>query len=74
MALIEIGYHPNLVTFHGIFRSATGTCDSWTLLLGYCRGGNLLDYMRRCGRLKLPSAKQLIGNILLSLALGAISD
>jgi len=39
--LIAIRPHTNAVSFHGIFASESETGKSWTILLGYCVGGDL---------------------------------
>lgn len=68
-ALLGIGPHPNLVSFHGIFRNRSDAGETWTLLLGYCSAGNVLERMRDDGGpFGIRSSKQLAGEMLAALA------
>jgi len=67
-ALLAIGSHPNLVSFHGMFASNSDAGKQWTLLLGYCSAGNLLHYLRVLGVFKMSPAKKLARSMLKALA------
>jgi len=63
-ALLAIGPHAHVVSFHGIFASKSETGKRWTLLLGYCAAGDLLNYLRTHGRFDSLLAKNLARSML----------
>jgi len=67
-ALLAIGSHPNIVSFHGIFATSSDTGKQWALLLGYCAAGNLLHCLQTSGVFKISPAKHLAGSMLSALA------
>jgi len=64
MVLTACGSHPNVVSFHGIFRSDFDTGKVWTLLLGHCAGGNLLARLDVHGSFETALAKQFATSML----------
>jgi len=67
-ALLAIGPHPHVVSFHGIFASKSDMGQHWTLLLGYCAEGNLSHRLSKHGVLDSLQAKQLATSMLAALA------
>jgi len=63
-ALLAIGTHSHVVSFHGIFATNSDSGKHWTLLLGYCAGGDLHDRLTNYGVLDSFLAKQLTRNML----------
>jgi len=63
-ALLAIGTHPHVVSFHGIFASKSDSRKHWMLLLGYCAGGDLYDHLTKCGVLESVLTKQLAKSML----------